>query len=104
MRRGTLVGMTVMVVVLGAGGVMLAQTGDTPSADVQIELKRQRTIVAPRPDSAPAATEAEAAAERLEEQRRVDRLLRKSTEPPAPPLDERVVEGSRAKRLQELPR
>jgi hypothetical protein len=104
MRGRALAGLAVVAIVVGAGGVMLAQTRDTPSTDVQIEIKRQRTIVAPRPDPAPAATEADAEADRLQEQRRVDQLLRKTMEPPPPPLDESVVEGSRSKRWHELPK
>jgi hypothetical protein len=101
MRRVTVIGLTALVLISAPIVPVSAQKPDGASSGVQLELKRQRTVVPPPVDAGAAAREAEEAARRLDEQRRADELIRKATPRLTPPLDESVVEGSRAKQLQE---
>jgi hypothetical protein len=103
MRRTALIGLALLLVIPAFGVPASAQNPDT-STDLKIELKRKRHVVPPPADTGAGASEAEAAAQRIEEQRRLEELRRKAMPRPSPPLDESVVEGSRAKQLHELPK
>jgi hypothetical protein len=101
MRRTVLTALALVVVLAGFRTPALAQGTNAPSIDLQLEMQRKRTVVPPRPDVGPAAKEAEAAAERIQQQRQAEELGKKAMQAPMPPLDESVVEGSRARQLQD---
>ena len=101
MRRAVMTGLA-LASVLSATlcSPVWAQTPQGPSTDVRIDTKQKRTIVKPPMETGTAAGEAEAAAQKLEEQRRAEELLRKAGPSASPPLDESVVEGSKGRELQ----
>ena len=103
MRRTLMIAVALMTIVPGFCVPALAQSPDAKSTDLKIELKKKRSVVRPPADTGPATGEAEAAAQRMEEERRAGELQRKAMPSPAPPLDESVVEGSRARQLRESP-
>ena len=101
MRRAMMTGLALAsVLVAELCPAVSAQTPQGQSTDVQIETKQKRTIVKPPVDAGTAAGEADAAAQKLEEQRRAEELLRKATPSASPPLDESVIEGSKGRELQ----
>ena len=105
MRYVMLTGLGLLATIVASGTPVRAQTTAQPSIDLKIEQKRQRTIVAPPADAGASASEADRAADKLDEQRRAEELRKKAVEPSAAPqLDESVVEGIRGKQLQELPK
>ena len=81
-----------------------AQGPDAKRSDLNLELKKKRTVVAPPVETGAGAREADAAARRIEEQRRAEELQRKAMPAVPPPLDQSVTEGIRGKQLQELPK
>jgi hypothetical protein len=94
-----------LLAMIAASMPVLAQAPGQPSTDVKIEQKQRRTIVKPPVDAGAGVTDADTAAGKLDEQHRAEQLRKKAMEPAvAPPLDENVVEGSRGRQLQELPK
>ena len=99
-----LIGLALLVLVPAAREPALAQGSGSQSTDLQLELKRKRSVV-PRPsDTGQAVKDADAAARQLDEQRRADEMRTRAMRPPSPSLDESVVEGRRSRQLQEGPK
>ena len=93
-----LIGLALLVLVPAAREPTLAQGSGSQSTDLQLELKRKRSVV-PRPsDTGQAVKDADAAARQLDEQRQADEMRTRAMRPPSPPLDEEV-EGSRSRQL-----
>jgi hypothetical protein len=103
-RRALTIGVAVLAMVAASGLPAAAQSADPKATDLKLEMKKKRTVVVPPAETAPAAGDAEAAARRLDAQRRAQELQRKAGPAPAPPLDETVVEGIHGKQLQEMPK
>jgi hypothetical protein len=101
MRVTMLIGLALLIILSGTPVPALAQASDETSIDLQLEMKRKRSVVPPPAETSPAVSDAEAAARRLEEQRRAEELSNKAMQPPPPPLDPSVVEGSRSRQRQE---
>jgi len=99
MKALALTGLALLAVICASGVPALAQTQDKGSTE--LELKHKRTIVAPPTDVESAKRDADAATKRTEEQRQLEEYSKKATQKPSPPLDESVVEGSRARQRQE---
>ena len=95
MRREVLAALSLVAMLSGLSLPVLAQLPDGSSTDLEIELKKQRSVVRPPADTAAAANEAAAATRRMEEQRRADELRQKAMS---------TVEGSHGKQLRELPK
>lgn len=101
MRRAIVTAVVLLAVLAASGPPVLAQKPEGPSTDMRIERKQQRPIVQPPANTGPGVGDAEATADKLDEQRRVEELRRKAMQPPPPPLDESTVEGMKARQLQE---
>ena len=104
MRRVFSSALLLLAIVSGPSLPVMAQLPDTKGTDPSIELKKKRTVVKPPVETGAGASEADAAARRLDEQRRADELQRKATPTVPPPLDERVTEGIHGQQLPELPK
>ena len=103
MRRLLLTAVLLLAILSGFSLPVMAQGPDSKGTDLNVELKKKRTIAKP-PVETNGASEADAAARRHDEQRRAEELQRKATPTGPPPLDERVTEGIRGQQLPELPK
>lgn len=104
MRRLLLTAVLLLAILSGFSLPVTAQGPDSRGTDLNVELKKKRTVVKPPVETDAGASEADAVARRLDEQRRAEELQRKATPTVPPPLDERVTEGIRGQQLPELPK